>query len=773
MVSDNGYDDANNGKSPEENGGGDRNVGGGEDYLNNNQSESSGDSEFAWSVSADKNAISQSLIESLVIVAGFHGRRTGKNALTSGLPSSVDIITPDYFKRAAERAGLNAKLTRRSISSLIDAPNLPCILVLKDGQSCVLWERVTKKSKNGKILSKSKSLINVSFPETSESRQDIKIPEIEKLYTGYTFFVTPYANTDIRTGSAALEEDTKGWFFGTLWQNRSIYKQVAIAAVFINLFALASPLYIMNVYDRVVPIKSIDTLWVLSVGVLIVYIFDFILKNLRASFLDFAGRKADIKISAMLFERITSMKLDSRSASAGILAGNMKDFESVRDFFTSATLVAFIDLPFVFLFIFLIWIIAGPVAFVLLAMVPMVVIMSLIMQIPLRKAINESMNESALKNALVYETISGLETIKIQAAEGQVQRKWEELSDRAAQTACKARGISAFATNWAGLIQQLTTVGVVVVGVFTIFEGTMSVGALIAAVILSGRAMAPLANVSGLLTRYGQSRQSLIRLGELMKTPVERVKGKTYISKNQIEGKIEFRDVSFNYPNQAIPALKDLNFTINAGEKIAVIGSVGSGKTTIERLILNLYQPTSGAVVVDDTDVRQIDPGDLRRNIGVVQQSPQLFQATIRENITMGDEMVPDRNVVKAAEVAGVMDFLRETPSGLDSFAGERGEALSGGQRQAVAVARAILYDPQILIMDEPTSSMDPMSENRLMKRLHNITRDKTLILITHKGPMLSMVDKIMLLERGSIVDFGIKERIIENLHKRRYSAKS
>tara|TARA_X000001036_G_scaffold210692_1_gene197902 strand:- start:1863 stop:3233 length:1371 start_codon:yes stop_codon:yes gene_type:complete len=449
----------------------------------------------------------------------------------------------------------------------------------------------------------------------------------------------------------------------------------------------------------------------------------------------------------------------------------MKEFETLRDFFTSATMVALIDLPFVFLYIAFIALIGGPLAFVPLAAIPLIVGMGLILQKPLGKVIKQSLNESALKNALLFETIIGLETIKVQAAEGHTQRNWEELTDKASRTAVKSRQISSFAQNWAMLVQQFVSAIIVLVGVYLINEGSLSMGGLIGCVILSGRAMAPLAQVAGLLTRFSQSRESLRQLDDLMKKNVERPAGKHFITQPHIQGKVEFRDVIFNYPGQSTPAVNGLNFTIKPGEKVGVIGAVGSGKTTLERLLINLYEPTSGSVQIDGTDVRQIDPGDLRRNIGAVQQSPQLFYGSVRDNITMGHETAPDHAVLKAAELSGVMEFLKNSSAGLDTQVGERGEALSGGQRQAVAIARALLYDPPILILDEPTASMDPASESRLKQRLLKVCENKTTILITHKGAMLNLVDKLILIDHGKLVAFGPKDEVISKLQARQYGS--
>jgi ATP-binding cassette subfamily C protein LapB len=722
----------------------------------NNTSQNKDDS---WALQADRVSMDMPLVDCLRIIAGHYGRRTSNDALISGLPIPKSGITPALFIRAAERTNLTAQLADRSLESLAIAPNLPCVVAMRENQACILWDITHENNETAFI---------VQFPETKDEKQTLNLEQFKDLYAGYAFFVRPVARVDDRAGPAEIDTG-RNWFWSTFWENKTLYSEVAVAAIIINLFGVAGSIFIMNVYDRVVPNNAFDTLWVLAFGIMIVYFFDFMLRNLRAHFLDYAGRKADVIISSQLFEQILGMTMADRPPSAGILASNMKEFETLRDFFTSATMVALIDLPFVLLYIAMIAILGGPIAFVPLAAIPLIVGMGLFLQKPLEKIIKASLQESALKNALLFETIIGLETIKVQAAESHSQRSWEELTDKASKTSVKSRQIASFAQNWAMFIQQMVSAVIVIVGVYLISAGDLSMGGLIACVILSGRAMGPLAQVAGLMTRFSQSKQALNQLDDLMKKDVERPAGKHFITQPHIQGKVEFRDVIFNYPGAPSPSVNGLSFTINPGEKVGIIGAVGSGKTTLERLLINLYVPTSGSVQIDGTDVRQIDPGDLRRNVGAVQQSPQLFFGSVRDNITMGHETAPDSAVLQAAELSGVMEFLRDSSAGLDTPVGERGESLSGGQRQAVAIARALLYDPPILILDEPTASMDPASENRLKKRLETLCKDKTTILITHKGSMLAIVDKLILIDRGRLVAFGPKDEVISKLQARQY----
>lgn len=733
-----------------------------------------------WGLESDRLSVQSPLLESLRQMAGYYGRRTSIPSMMAGLPMpKTGGITPSLFLRAAERCDLDAKLADKTLEDLVHVPNLPCILVLEGGQSCILWRIMAPKGEDSQKWEKDRkrtihpnSRFIIQFPETETDKKAVRLEKLKDMYAGQAFFIRPVARTDERAGPAATQHD-RGWFFSRIWENKAIYREVILAAIMINLFALASPLFVMNVYDRVVPNNATDTLWVLAAGVSIAYLFDFLLKNLRAHFLDVAGRRADVKISSVIFEQIMGMKMKERPQSAGIMTSHMKDFEGIRDFFTSATMTTLIDLPFTLFFAVVIFVIGGYIGFVPLVAAPIVIIVGLFLQGPLTKVVRESMHESSLKSALLFETVTGLETIKVQAAEGHTQRKWEELTDKASRTSVKSRRISSLAMNWAGYVQQMTSVVVVIVGTYLITSGELTMGALIACVILTGRAMAPLAQVAGLMTRLSQSKQGLVQLDELMGKEVERPRNRHFVALPAVRGKIEFRDVVFHYPGQTVPALNHTSFTVEPGEHVGIIGAVGSGKTTVERLLLNLYEPTSGAVLLDGTDVRQIEPGDLRRNLGAVQQSPQLFFGSVRDNITMGHETAPDRAVIRAAELSGVTEFLKESQYGLDTQVGERGEALSGGQRQAVAIARSLLYDPPVLILDEPTASMDPASENRLRKRLHEITEGRTTILITHKGAMLSLVDKLILMDRGRVVAYGPKDEVIAKLQARQYGTKA
>ncbi len=705
-----------------------------------------------WPIAPSQVDYEDPLVTCLSLAAGLLERPISREALKAGLPNAGDGFTPELAVRAAERAGLSAKVMRRPKLAQILPVSLPCILLLKAGNACVL------------IGYPNKTSAEVAIAEGGSSKT-VPLAELQEQYTGHAIFLRPEFKFDSRASDIRLVEP-RAWFWGTLGQFWPIYSHVLLASVLINCFAIASPLFIMNVYDRVVPNNAIETLWVLALGVGTVFGFEFVMRNLRTYFVDVAGKNADVIIASRLLERVMAMRLDQKPPSTGALANNLREFESLREFFTSGTLVAVVDLPFIFLFIGVIWLVAGPVAFIPLAVVPLVIIVGIALQFPLRRIIERTHRESSQKHALLVETIEGLETIKTTAAEGRVQRTWERFVGLTAESSGQARFISGLATTFAQVSIQATTVMVVVYGVYLIVDGEITMGALVAATILSGRSLAPLGTIAAMLTRLQQSRVALKSLDTIMKAPVERPSDKAFLHRPSLSGRIEFKKVTFKYPGQEIAALDELSFQVEPGERVGILGRIGSGKSTIARLSIALYEPAEGAVLMDGTDIRQIDPADLRRNVGYVSQDNYLFFGTVRDNISFGAPHMDDQSVLRAATLAGVSDFLRTHPHGFDLQVGERGMSLSGGQRQAITIARALLLDPPILVLDEPTSCMDNSSEAAFKKRLTESLSNKTLVLITHRSSLLSLVDRLIIVDAGKIVADGKKDDVLQALKK-------
>ncbi len=705
-----------------------------------------------WDVPASSVDFEDPLVRCLSLLAGLLQRPISTEALKAGLPHAQEAFTPELAVRSAERAGLSARVVRRPRLVKILPVTLPCILLLKGGSCCVLTGLA-----NG--------FADVLLPEAGGTQKSVDMKALEEQYSGYAIFARAEARFDERAPETKLAEP-RAWFWGTLWQFWPIYGHVFLASILINCFAIASPLFIMNVYDRVVPNQAIETLWVLAIGVITVFGFEFVMRNLRTYFVDIAGKNADVIIASRLLEQLMSTRLDAKPASTGAMANNLREFESLREFFTSGTLVALVDLPFIFLFIGVIYIVSGPVAIVPLVMVPLVILAGLILQYPLRSIMEKSQREASQKHALLVETIDGLETIKATAAEGRVQKSWERFVGLSATSSGRARFISGIATTFAQVAIQMATVIVIVYGVHEIAAGNITMGALIAATILTGRALAPLGAVAAMLTRLQQSRVALKSLDTLMKAPIERAQNKSFLHRPRLSGQIEFKQATFSYPGQETKALDSLSFKIKPGERVGMLGRIGSGKSTVSRMMVGLYEPMDGAVLMDGTDVRQVDPADLRRNIGYVSQDNYLFFGSVRENICFGAPHVDDEAILRAADLAGVSDFLRTHPLGFDLPVGERGMSLSGGQRQSVAIARSMLLDPPIILLDEPTSHMDNSSEAAFKRRLEAMLPGKTLFLVTHRSSLLTLVDRLLIIDNGKIVADGPKEEVLRALRQ-------
>lgn len=691
-----------------------------------------------------------SLLECLVILSDLFHRPVTAASLKVGLPLEKGKFTPELFARAANRINIDAEIISKGFK-FISNDILPCVLLLKDEDACIL-----------KNLGKTHA--QVIFPGGGKAIRSMPLKELKKLYNGAIILAHSRWEEPI-VASDSPPPPSKNWFWGTLTQFWPIYSQVIITSIFINFFTLASSIFVLTVYDRVVPNNAFSTLWALVIGVVIIFLFDFILRNLRAYFLDVAGKNADILLASRLYEHVLGMRMEARPKSSGMLAHQLREFETLREFISSATLSAIVDLPFIFLFIFVIWLIAGPVAFVLLAMVPLVLLTSYFFQKPLESAIKKTYAEGGQKHALLIQSIQGLETIKGLGVEGRMQNSWENFVAQAASSTNKTRLLSGLVLNTSILAQNLTIVGVIIVGVYEISENNLTMGGLIACSILAGRAMGPLTQVVALLTRLNQSIESLKRLNELIQLPVERPSTTRFVHRPHFQGGIEFKNVDFSYPGHRNLTLHKVSFKINPGEKVAILGRLGSGKTTIEKMILGFYAPKSGSVLIDGIDIHQIDPTDLRANISYIPQDIFLFSGTIRQNITLGGEAVDDQTLLKAATLAGVHDFVSQHPLGYDIPVGEAGSELSGGQRQTIAIARALVRDPAIYLFDEPTAMMDATSEQNFIIRLRDILKEnKTLVLITHRSTLLTFVDRILIINEGRIVADGPKEEVLQAL---------
>lgn len=692
------------------------------------------------------------LAECLVLICRAHDRPHSAAALTAGLPLDQGVLTPSLVMRAAARAGLAGRALRRPIADLPSAL-LPAIVLTHDG-AVVLTAHLD----DGRM--------QVVDPLIGGGVLVLTAAELETRYAGTCIVLKPQFQPEARAGRA--EAPGGHWFWGALRSLWPIYGEALAAGLLINVFALATPLFIMNVYDRVVPNQAIETLWVLAIGVGIVYAFDVLMRTLRGYFLDLAGKKFDVVQSTRLFERVMGIRMASRPGSVGVFAARLQEFDSFREFFTSAVLTTIVDLPFVFLFLGLIFWLGGPLVIPPLVALPVVIGYGYLAHRRLRAITRESYLYTAQKQGTLVEALTGLETLKATGATGAMQRRWEAAVGRVARLGMSARVLAGSVGTVASFSAQLSTVAIVLLGAYRLGDGNLSLGGLIACVLLSGRALAPMGQLAAILGRYDQSLEALKGLDSIMQLPVERPADRHFLHRPVLAGGIEFARATFRYPEAEVTALDAVSLRIAPGERVGVIGRIGSGKSTLARLILGFYDPQEGAVLLDGTDARQIDPADIRRNMGYVPQDVMLFYGTLRQNITLAAPHVEDSAVERAARIAGVTSFVARHPKGFDLQVGERGEGLSGGQRQAVAVARALLLDPPILLMDEPTNAMDNSSESHFKTELEAILPGKTLVLVTHRASLLSLVERLIVMDGGRVVADGPREQVLEALRKGR-----
>lgn len=703
------------------------------------------------------------LLRSLSSLCRLRGKALSPQFLLAGLSGST--VSAQACLRVARKAGLTGSVLYRPRLADLSTLTLPCILLLSGNRSCVLTRLVPGAPAGAEAgeTGAETAQAEVIFPETESASQLVPLDALQEEYTGYALYVAVPGRPQEPVEKLRLAKG-KRWFWDVLRYYAPIYRHVALASVIINLIALASPLFAMNVYDRVVPNNAIETLWVLASGVIIIYLFDFLLRALRTHFVDVAGRNADIVLSSNLVDKVLTMRLESKPESTGSLVNNLREFEQLREFFSSSSLLACIDVPFLVIFLLLIAFIAGPMVFLPLAAMPILIGLGLFLQTAARRCAEQSYKQNMQKNALLVEMVNGLETIKACQAEGRMQRLWEAVVGLSAKSTAESRRYSSLAVTASTLVTHMVTVSMIIWGVYRISEGLMTMGALIGCNILVGRAMAPLMQLASLLTRLQNSRVALQALDLLMELPSENQSESSCMDFGELQPSFTVENVSFAYPNSMRLALEDVSLRINPGDRIGIIGAMGSGKSTLAKLLTGFYQPQKGSIKFGDVDLRQLPTTELRGRIGVLPQDVVLFYGSIRENIVLGDPTINDHLVFRAAALAGVTDFVRNNPAGFAAQVGEQGKALSGGQRQAVTLARALVRDPEVLILDEPTSNMDTDSEQRLQQRLAAVSQGRTLILVTHRLSMLRMVDKLAVMENGRLRMFGPRDAILKRL---------
>lgn len=704
----------------------------------------------SWEINDEIITTHDPLLYCLLLLTKYFDTPSSAASLTERLPLVRNCLTPALFIRAAERAGLAAEVNKLPISGINELA-LPAVLLLKDGDACILCETDDENS-------------TVIMHSSGQAQVKMTNQELEDKYIGFVIFIKPIYQFTKRTKETS-RKNPKNWFWDAIRKSWPAYLEILAASVLINVFALAIPLFTMNVYDRVVPNHAIETMWVLASGIGLILLFDVFLKFLRSYFIDHASKKLDVSMSATIFEHILGIRSDARPSSVGAFANTIQSFDGFRDFITSTTITVLVDLPFVCLYLLVIYSLGNDLVIVPLCAMPVVFLLGLALQSPLSRLTKSNFALSSEKQATLIESLAGIEAIKSTGAEGLMQGKFEQVVIYAAKIGVKLRFLVNSSINVSQLSQHVSHVLVVVFGVYKIIEGELTVGALIACTILTGRSLAPMGQVSAIFTRYFQSVQAYHSINDVMQLPTDVVEDKHYLHRPNLQGNIEFKNVEYCYPDQTQSVLNNISFKIKAGEKVGIIGRIGCGKSTLAKLLLGLYKPDEGSISIDGTDYLQINPADIRRQIGYVAQDVVLFYGSVKSNISLGVPSVEDDAILRAAEISGVTSFTQNHPEGFDRQVGERGNQLSSGQRQTISISRAILLDPKILIMDEPTASMDDSTELMVKNNLSKYMQDSTtFILVTHKVSMLSLVDRLIVLDSGRVVADGPKEQVITAL---------
>lgn len=715
------------------------------------------------------------LLQALAWLTRHHGRPRSPESLRAGAPVE-GALAPDGAIRVMREAGYNAGLLRKTIDD-INGLLLPAVLLLNGGDACVLVRRLDDPATVGAGACR----YEVVFPGPEAAAVPATTAELEPEYSGFMLAVSPLESAQgPRAEAPLLKLGDKGWsshwLWGTLKRFTPYYRASMLAALLSNVLMLVSGLVTSVIYDKVIPHQAMVTLWTLAVGAGVALLFDLFARQLRAHLIDLAGRKADLIIGAKLYRQTLGVRMEHKPASAGSYAHYLAQVEMVREFFTSASLSALSDIPFLVIFIGMTFVIGGPLGWVLVLAVPVIMGLSWAIQGALRRAMRTNMQETADLHGTLVESLEGLEDLKTSGAEGRFLRRYEHTTAIVAESALAARSLSSWSMNLSSTLQQSVNLILLVWGVYLIHDGQISSGALIGSVMFASRAIAPLGSLVSLATRYQGARAAMLSLNQMMNAPVERDSSRNYVPLSQVSGKVGLHDVGFAYPAQpthgnqqaaestAPKVLRNVTLRLESGERVAILGRIGSGKSTILRLLGGLYQPTEGMVEVEGIDLRQIDPAEYRARVGFVSQEPRLFLGTLRDNVLMGRAHLDASRLVEVAKLTGLDRVVAGHPMGWDLPVGEMGQLLSGGQRQLVALARALVTKPQVLLMDEPTSSMDAQSEMAFLRQLRDAAGTATLVVVTHRPAVLELVQRIVVVDGGRIVMDGPRDQVLAAL---------
>lgn len=695
------------------------------------------------------------LAAAIADVAQHYGMASAPLALKAGLPLTNGRLPIEHASEAARRAGLDADVAAIAIAELMPH-DLPVIVLMDQGGCDVLWA-LDADAETGAITA------TLSPAGRPMARVVLPVANIVQAPGQAVVRLRPISGLDER-GAGALGKVPDGWFLPAFRGSGRIYGEAIAATLALNLLALALPLFTMNIYDRVLPNAVEVTLWALAIGVTLATIFDFAIKNLRATFVDVASRRADVRLSNFIYGRLLGARTPQKAVSAGVRANALREFETLREFFNSATLTAFGDVPFLVVFLGMIFVIAGHLGWIALLAVPVVLFIGWLTQKTLLKLSEESFREAAQKNAVVVETLVGLDSIKAAGAESWAATKWEQAVSEQIRSSHQIRRISNLGINSIFAVQTVTQIVMMVAGFYMVAAGNLTTGALIAATMLAGRALQPLGQIAMLISRLHQTRLAYRALNDIVMLEQERPDGQPLMTSVAMTGAVVCETMTYRYDPDAPASLDDVSFEVKAGERIGLVGAIGSGKTTLLKMIHAVHLPTHGRVLVDGVPVHQIDPAVLRSGIGLALQGADLFHGTIRSNISLADPGAPDDDILWAARAAGALDWILRLPKGFETPVRERGAGLSGGQRQSVALARALFKRPKIVLLDEPTSDMDLGTEQHVVRSLSVALKGRTLIVVSHRPAILALVDRLIVMDQGKRILDGPKEDVLRKI---------
>ncbi|CAM4370988.1 type I secretion system permease/ATPase [Vibrio agarivorans] len=663
------------------------------------------------------------------------GVRSHSSQFEQDLPADLNSHSVDYWLRVCDNMQIEATLFSLEQAKKMSSP---CILLFE--HRCLMCEALPSLGKG-------------RFFDGEEEHQlelnDLNLDDVKSVIV----LAAKQRENDTSSHSAK-------WLFSVLREVRPWYRDLLIASFVINLLALVIPLFTMNVYDRVVPNQATETLWVLVVAVVVVLIFEWVLKESRSSITDMAGQYVDNKLSAILFQRVLGMKLENRPQSIGSFTRQIQDFDSVRDFFTSATLVTLVDLPFTVLFLLLIGWLGGPMLWIPVGVMAFVLLVSLVMKKRIADTFEHTSQLSMQKQAQLFDNITNLSEIKQFNAQRNVQSRWEKTSLQLSQWQVRSRFFSNIVSHTIQSSQHIVTVGLIIVGVHLIIAGELTMGGLIATVMLSGRAAGSVNQISMLLLRYQQTKAAVESVSGVMELPQEQDEAQV-LSSGEVKGNIELHQLSFHYPACEGVALKEINLTITAGEKIGLIGPSGAGKSTLLALLARQYCPSSGQIAFEGVDARLWPLPLLRQGIGWAGQSPILLQGSVFENLLLGQQEVDEASLKYALETSGLAYIIPRLEKGLETQVGELGRNVSGGQRQAISLARAFYNKPKLMLLDEPTTSLDQAIENHFLKSFSTLDTNTTCVVSSHSRSLLQLCDRIVVMDGGRIVSVGTPDEIL------------